>query len=260
LSDTKEYSSPALIKAIQDGVQTAAIGITDEAPFFTRPVFNPPEPERHPQASALVIHTLDGVISYLKNDSKLDVVVPREDTDSGIAVHVLSESEVRVIGALEGYHRQRENLVIAKSEAVLGTTFQFGQFYPNENFIIALQSLFVRTDARDGVLSVVGRITDSVVHEFADDGITQTVEAKTGVTTVKHVDVPNPVTLQPYRTFREIDQPASDFILRVKQGDGGPPKCALFESDGGRWKLDSIARIRVYLAQELEGLDIPIIA
>lgn len=71
--------------------------------------------------------------------------------------------------------------------------------------------------------------------------------------------MPNPVYLAPYRTFREVTQPLSPFVLRMKQGrEGGLPTVALFEADGGKWKLDAIAFIRDFLREKIET--VPIIA
>jgi hypothetical protein len=45
----------------------------------------------------------------------------------------------------------------------------------------------------------------------------------------------------------------------MKQGeDGGKPKVALFEADGGAWKLDAIIGIRDYFAAK--AVTIPVLA
>ena len=77
---------------------------------------------------------------------------------------------------------------------------------------------------------------------------------------VEHfVALPNPVRLKPYRTFREVSQPGSLFVVRAKRADdGGLPKVALFEADGGKWKLEAIDNIRQYLTSKIA--DIPILA
>ena len=58
---------------------------------------------------------------------------------------------------------------------------------------------------------------------------------------------PNPVTLRPYRTFNEVEQPASQFIFRINK----MANLALFEADGGKWQLEAIGNIARYLAKEL---------
>lgn len=97
-------------------------------------------------------------------------------------------------------------------------------------------------------------------YSAADDGVTQTVTAKQGVAFVQEVAVPNPVTLAPYRSFPEISQVESEFVLRVRAGrsEGELPTIALFEADGGRWQLEAVRRVKDYLKQRVGG--IPVIA
>lgn len=63
--------------------------------------------------------------------------------------------------------------------------------------------------------------------------------------------MPNPVKLTPYRTFLEVKQPASDFIFRMKQDKYDGIVCAIFEADGGAWKMEAAHRIKEYLQKEL---------
>lgn len=58
------------------------------------------------------------------------------------------------------------------------------------------------------------------------------------------------VQLKPYRTFIEIDQPESEFLLRLHDG----MKVALYEADGGAWKLQARTNIAEYLKTELREL------
>jgi hypothetical protein len=249
-----EMLSKALIDAIKAGVATEAIGINDAAPWFTRPVYNPPDPDQLPLATALTIHTLQGLVDYLVHDENFDGVIQDK-----VVIHVVDETEVRIVAPLKGYHRQRETLVTAKFNKVIGVTFSFGKFVDSQDFVIALRSLFLPSDDIDNVIKKVGRMTSERVKEYEDDGITQTVTARKGAATVANVELPLTLSLQPYRTFREIDQPASSFFLRVQdEGEDEPPSCALFETDGGQWKLTAIERIRGFF--EAAGVEVPIIA
>lgn len=107
-------------------------------------------------------------------------------------------------------------------------------------------------DAQDRakLLALVGNVKDSSVRTVGDDGITQTTTVKTGVATVADVMVPNPVTLSPYRTFAEVEQPASNFVFRMRSGND-EPAAALFEADGGAWRIEAIANIRQWLELHL---------
>jgi len=91
-----------------------------------------------------------------------------------------------------------------------------------------------------------------------DDGITQQVQAKMGVR-IENVQLPNPIRLAPYRTFTQIEQPASAFVFRLKKsaGSGEGPTAALFDADGGNWQNDAIMNIKEWLITELpEGTTI----
>jgi hypothetical protein len=112
------------------------------------------------------------------------------------------------------------------------------------------------TEDREKLLKIVGNIRDENVTEFGDDGVTQQVQARTGITRIENIVVPNPVVLKPYRTFTEVEQPESSFILRMRKG----PEVALFEADGRAWENKAICNIRDYLRKELEGIEINIIA
>lgn len=72
-----------------------------------------------------------------------------------------------------------------------------------------------------------------------------------GVASLAHAKTPNPVTLRPYRTFNEVEQPASQFVFRVNKS----ANLALFEADGGKWKLDAVKNISDYLKTELANND-----
>ena len=93
-------------------------------------------------------------------------------------------------------------------------------------------------------------IKDETVRISGDDGFTQTVTARAGVALVEEVKVPNPVTLRPYRTFMEVEQPPSSFVLRLRSGDKSP-NVSLHEADGGQWKLEAIRAIKAFLAEQL---------
>jgi hypothetical protein len=66
------------------------------------------------------------------------------------------------------------------------------------------------------------------------------------------------IKLAPYRTFREVDQPVSDFVFRLRGRHEGTPMCALFEADSGRWKLDAVSAVATWLSKNIEG--IPVVA
>lgn len=190
-----------------------------------------------PYAKTIGMKTLTSLVEYIK--ANIDSMSER------MIVHVISPTEVHLYSSLDA-DRKREYLVEVNAEL---PDFRFGSFIDHENFVIALQSKFVPNEDRDLVLKFAGTVEDGMVAEYGDDGVTQKATIKTGVASKADAVVPNPVNLIPYRTFLEVQQPASDFIFRMKSSCG--VQCAIFEADGGAWKNEAMSRIKNYLALEL---------
>lgn len=188
-----------------------------------------------PTACPFEVNTLSSLISYLKSNF---------DSSEAVIVHIASPTEVTIKSSING-DKNRDYFI--KAKALIPEVY-FDNWYDSEKFNIKLQSCFVKNDDRDVMLKVIGNIKEEDVKTFGDNGVSQSVTAKVGVATVGQVEVPNPVVLKPYRTFVEVDQPESEFIFRMKNG----PSCALFEADGGAWKLQAMANIKEYLQVALE--------
>jgi hypothetical protein len=231
-----------VVKAIQDSVQPSVIKI-DGIEYTSKSVHLPP---REPQLEPIKIHTLTGFINYIKSTS----------LESGI-IHVVSPTKVALTDLPMGRYRDRDIHAVADCSPIIGNGFQFGIYQALEQFIVNLQSQFEPTDTRALILRVVGNMRQEHVKTMSDDGVTQQVVTSAGISRVQNAEVPNPVLLKPFRTFREVIQPESAFVLRLLQGkEGEMPKCALFEADGGYWKLDAIYRIRDHLADRLPDSDV----
>lgn len=125
----------------------------------------------------------------------------------------------------------------------------FDKYVEQESFLIALRSKFVQNDDSDYVISLLSKITDTNSVSSEDNGLSQTVQAKKGmsVALVENVVVKSRVELVPYRTFLEVEQPKSQFLLRLKEGG----LVGIFEADGGAWKLHAKQNISQYLCEKL---------
>ncbi|QKS71929.1 hypothetical protein FLK61_35260 [Paenalkalicoccus suaedae] len=190
-----------------------------------------------PSVDSLQVNTLSGLVEYVKSEF---------DTSVSLMVHVVSPTEVRVFDKIN-MDKNRDTYITAHA---LLPSLSFNHYYSVEDFNIELQSTFVSNEDRATMLQVVGNVKEEAVNQIGDDGMSQSVVARTGVAQVGNVKVPNPVQLMPYRTFLEIEQPESPFVFRMQSG----PKCALFEADGGAWKLEVMKSIAEYLESELTDL------
>lgn len=188
---------------------------------------------------ALTLRSLSGLIDYVK--SNFDT-----DSEKEFMLHVESPTSVRLYDALNADNERRQ---YARSRALL-PEIRFDQFLDRENFAIQLQANFIGDDERTKVLNFIASVSEENSKETRDNGVSQSVVAKVGIATVEEAEVPNPVYLRPFRTFVEVPQPESAFILRMKEG----PRVALFEADGAAWELNAMQNIEDYLQKELAEL------
>ncbi len=192
-----------------------------------------------PLADSIQMVTLTSLVDYIK--SKADSMSDK------MFVHIISPTKVLLYSQLN-YDRNRET--IAEVRAMV-PDFSFGSFLDHESFCIGLQSKFMDNDDRALLLKFAGTVEAGTVAEYGDDGISQKATVKTGIASKSDAIVPNPVALRPYRTFMEVEQPESQFIFRMQQGRSGEVVCAIFESDGGAWKMNAMKYIKAYLDYEL---------
>ena len=201
-----------------------------------------------PQAETLHVNTLSGLTDYILSEFDKEAL-------GNVLAHVASPFEVSLISDIN-QDRMREIYITAKA---LSPNFAFERYYDLENFNIKLQSCFAVNEDTAQLLRLVSNVKDFSGKQYGDDGISQQVTAKTGIATVEDIRVPNPVILAPYRTFIEVEQPISKFVFRMRKS-GEHVECALFEADGGAWKIEAMKNIKLYLQERLEGTSIKVIS
>lgn len=207
--------------------------------------FSPVPP---PLAAAVQVHTLDGLVNLL--EAGLDEFDPAK-----VLVHVLTWQSVQVaVRNADRYGRRHIFIEAAPLEGV--SKVNFNNFCGQEEFIICLQSCFQKTGDLDYLLDLASHLdsTEKVVQE--DTGVAQNVTLKRSMALRETAAVQSRVSLAPYRTFRDIEQPVSDFVFRVH--DGG--NCGLFEADGGTWKIKAINAIAAWLGNRLKTSEVAALA
>ena len=160
-------------------------------------------------------------------------------------VRVTSPTGVTVDASLDG---EMERFQFYAAECV-DANFK-PDWFRQEEAIIKLQSSFLPTADSVYLLDLLSRVSveDGVTSQ--DNGVSQTVVAKQGVSLKSAETVKNIVSLKPFRTFREVAQPESAFLLRVdKNGNIG-----LLEADGGIWKMEAKQNIAKFLRDGLKDL------
>ena len=118
----------------------------------------------------------------------------------------------------------------------------------HEKAIIELKSAFIPTEGQQYLLDLLSRLCVEDGVETTDNGVTQTVTTKQGVSLKQAENVRNIVGLKPFRTFREVNQPESMFLIRVDDKS----RVAILEADGEIWKIEAKLNIKAYFESELE--------
>lgn len=193
------------------------------------------------RAAPLKMKTLTSLIDYI--NAGID------STKGKMIVHVVAPDCVRLVSCLDA-DRQRETLVEVHAEI---PDFDYGSFMDHESFLISLQAKFLPGEDRDLLLKFAGTVESGTVAQYGDDGVSQKATIKTGVASKADYIAPNPVLLAPYRTFTEVEQPKSSFVFRMRDGERGGVKCAIFEADGGAWKNVAMESIAGYIREQLSG-------
>lgn len=201
-------------------------------------------------APTISFFTLDGLIDYIVEN--VEGLIPT-DPQHRLILQVVDHTTVRLISHPSEHHKQRT--VIAKCDAHV-PDITFGRYLDTELFNTQLLSNFIDTPARAELFRVIKSMTKEQSCNTTDDGVSQVITTKQGVSMAQNVVFQNPVPLKPMRTFTEVEQPESNFTLRVDED----ARCALFEADGGAWQNEAVVAIRDYLKTNLCGQNVVVLA
>lgn len=194
-----------------------------------------------PKARPVQARTLTALMDYMEHCS--------QEFPGRMIIHIADPTHVRLLSELDA-ERERETLFETEAET---SAFRFGEWYDQENFMIALQANFQANNDLAAVLKLAGNIVSKNDQTYSDDGTTQVATMTIGVATKVDAIVPNPVTLIPFRTFQEVAQPESAFVFRIGER-GGTPAFKLIEAEGGLWKMTAVNAIKDYIYDILGSL------
>lgn len=219
-------------KAINKILSLAKIEILDidDRPYTDRKVYGIKDPE----PKAIVLHTLQGLIDWVEADRHEDLML-----------HVVGPRRVDAISKLRGEWEQRNDYVEVSPLSREG--FPFEHYMTVEDFIIKFQCGFVDSPNKTKVLKEVSAVRGSEVVTATDDGISQKVHVEAELQRLEETTLEPMIALAPFRTFTEVMQPESLFLLRLKQRKDELPAVALYEADGGAWQNVAITNIADFL-------------
>lgn len=186
--------------------------------------------------SCISVSGLDSVVKLVRNELDMFGNLP-------LFIRVDGARKVSVFTTYDEYMK-RDDLYTATCDV---PDFREG-FREYEQAIIELRSKFAPGEGVDYLLDLLSRISKDNGVTTRDNGVSQEVEARQGVSLKAIVSVKPRVSLRPFRTFLEVEQPESEFLLRLDE-DG---RVGLFEADGGMWKMTAKDRICAYFAETLK--------
>jgi hypothetical protein len=189
----------------------------------------------------LKLATLTGFVDAFK--STID------EFPAEVAIHVIDPTTVALISMRADEFGQRHEWM--RATCMEQNPFAFDTYQVPETFLISLQSGFLPTENVIQLQRLASSLTTENSVGVADDGMSQVVTAKQGTVTRNAVTLPPRIELFAYRTFREIDPVASDFMVRLKGDPGKLPSIGLLQIDAGKWKLDTMGLVAKWLSNRL---------
>lgn len=226
-----------LKEAIEKILELAPVQIFDVEgkPYSTQKlVYIPPVVDR---PERLKVNGLDSIVKLIRTE--LDKI------DTTVLVRVISETRVEVMTTYLGDY-SRNTLYVAETDV---PGFRDG-WRDRETAMIQLRSLFIPGEGTEYLLDLLSKVSKDDKVSTMDNGVTQTVEARMGIALKESVEIKPRVQLQPFRTFLEVAQPESEFLLRLDE-EG---RIGLYEADGGVWRLEAKRNIMNWLTVQLGDL------
>ena len=194
--------------------------------------------DKKPMPRCIDLTGLDSICKMVRNEA--------EHVGLQIFIQVKDYKSVTVFTELDA---DEDRLYLYKCSADTPEV-TMGYFMDYEKAIIELRSLYIPNTGTQYLLQLLGSISNESKVTTSDNGVTQKVEAKSGIALSSMVEIEPRVTLQPFRTFVEVAQPESDFLLRIN--DRG--QIGMFPADGGVWKLEATRNVAAYFEEKLHDM------
>lgn len=185
------------------------------------------------------------------NLSSLDALVKFVNTEAapchnGVYITIPDHKTVKCFTHPNGDLRMnREYLYTANATDVPGWSEKVTLSF--EEALIALRTRFQPTTDTDYALRLLSNITTGGKVTYNDNGVATSIVTKKGIDLQGNETIKPIIKLRPYRTFQEVDQPESQFLIRISERG-----ITFIEADGGMWKLEARNTVKKYLSEALK--------
>lgn len=189
--------------------------------------------------NTLDLHSLDALVKLVRTEATR--------VEDLLYITVPDHMSVRCFGRPlqeERWHRQIYYDVKATDVPGWGEKVQMSF----DEMQIALRTRFQQTQDMPYVQKLLSEISTGAKVTFNDNGVATTIVTKKGIDLQANETIRPIVTLRPYRTFQEVDQPESIFLIRINERG-----ITFVEADGGMWKLKARETVKAFLEEKLAG-------
>jgi hypothetical protein len=202
----------------------------------------PEKPEYFDVAETIILHSLDALVTMVKSEAA--------QIHKGLPIYIEAKSYNFVtcflsVEADKGFMRQTLYSVTATDVPGWKEDGEMGY----EQALIAVRTRFQQSPDTEYLLRLLSSISNKAKLTFADNGVATSIVSEKGIALQQSEPIRPIVTMRPYRTFQEIEQPLSEFHIRISERG-----IRFIEADGGMWKLDARKTIVAYLCEALAGL------
>lgn len=185
------------------------------------------------------LHSLDALVKFVNTEA----VKRYEAVYITVPDHKTVECFTHPFDSLR---QNREYLYTADATDVPGWNEKVS--LPFEEALISLRTRFQPTTDTDYALKLLSDITTGSKVTFNDNGVATSVVTKKGIDLQSNTAIRPIIKLRPYRTFQEVAQPESQFLIRINERN-----ITFIEADGGMWKLEARNTVKKYLEEALEA-------
>jgi len=203
-----------------------------------KPVY-PEEP------APLIVHTLTGLTNFISSGcmGKMDDQI----------IHVNDFDSVSFRSRIMEAHNRRHIYIHAQAVPMISDAKQLVGRSIDE-MIVMLETCFESSGDREAVIKLIGNITDASSVKTTDDGITQQINVKKGISLQGVANMPKVIELFPWRSFPEIMPQSSKWLIRVDRSERtDAPLISLHEINREHWRAMTIIAIGEYMRNALEN-------
>ena len=188
----------------------------------------------------LPLHSLDSIVKMIRTEA-----VHLEDNTPALFVNIPSPTNV-VCFSQPDYTQRCRRTIYYSADATDVPGWDAKVTLGFEEAQIALRTRFQETPDSLYAMKLVNDISLGAKVVYNDNGVATTVTTQKGVALQTNEQIRPIVKLRPYRTFQEVEQPESTFLIRIS--DRG---ISFIEADGGMWRLTARNTVRTFLVENL---------